>query len=657
MSMARAHIRFVLIASLAVLCIPRPALAQSGNGTLKITSYPSGANVTIDDIDVGKTTPMSVSLSIGEHTVVVSVPAPGWNADTRTVTVVSGNNDLSVTLLPVLTTGPAGPQGPAGPAGANGAAGPAGPVGPAGPAGSTGAIGATGPVGPVGPAGTTGAVGPVGPAGAAGPAGPVGPAGANGAVGATGPAGPQGPSGFVTLPFSGTGSFPSTAAISVENDGTDGIGLKSIGALRGIQASGGLYAIEAFGTAAGVLGYGNSSGTGVIGSGSPGVAGYAGFTNGDGVFAQGAGTGNGTVAVGGPSGYGVVASGGMAPLRLTPSASAGPPAAGGHKAGELYVDNTGALFYYNGAVWTAPTGTAGPAGPAGAPGPEGPAGPQGPPGTADFSTLDGRYAQLLAPNQFLGSNSFLASQSVQANVPGAPAVSTRNTNASGFGLEAQGGAYGAIGVATVDGGTGVYGVVNGTSGFGVAGAATDPQSIASLAINTAGGKLFVGRSGPNQSDVFSVDGSGGVHASSYNVGGADFAESVAVTASKDRYEPGDVLVLDRGGRRMFTRSATPYSTMVAGIYSTKPGVVASPHAIDDPALTAEVPLAVVGIVPCRVTTENGAISVGDLLVTSSRPGYAMKGTDRSRMLGAVVGKALGSLDKGTGVILVLVTLQ
>jgi hypothetical protein len=35
----------------------------------------------------------------------------------------------------------------------------------------------------------------------------------------------------------------------------------------------------------------------------------------------------------------------------------------------------------------------------------------------------------------------------------------------------------------------------------------------------------------------------------------------------------------------------------------------------------------------------------------------MKGTDRGRMLGAVVGKALEPLQKGTGVIQVLVTLQ
>jgi hypothetical protein len=35
----------------------------------------------------------------------------------------------------------------------------------------------------------------------------------------------------------------------------------------------------------------------------------------------------------------------------------------------------------------------------------------------------------------------------------------------------------------------------------------------------------------------------------------------------------------------------------------------------------------------------------------------MKGTDRSRMLGAIVGKALEALNEGDGTIQVLVTLQ
>lgn len=85
--------------------------AQTGNGALKVTSFPSGAKVSIDGIDTGKTTPMSTNLSVGDHMVVVSIPNSGWNADSRQVTIVSGNNDLSVTLLPTLTAGPPGSQG------------------------------------------------------------------------------------------------------------------------------------------------------------------------------------------------------------------------------------------------------------------------------------------------------------------------------------------------------------------------------------------------------------------------------------------------------------------------------------------------------------------------------------------------------------------
>ena len=68
-------------------------------------------------------------------------------------------------------------------------------------------------------------------------------------------------------------------------------------------------------------------------------------------------------------------------------------------------------------------------------------------------------------------------------------------------------------------------------------------------------------------------------------------------------------------------------------------------------------MAMVGIVPTKVTAENGPIKRGDLLVTSSTAGYAMKGTDRTILTGAVIGKALGSLEYGEGVIEIFVTLQ
>ena len=92
-----------------VLALSSPAAAQ--NGSLKVTSFPSGAEVFVDGVFTGKLTPMSVSIPVGAHTVMVRIADPGWRPDSRTVTIVSGNNDLSVTLLPALTAGPQGPKG------------------------------------------------------------------------------------------------------------------------------------------------------------------------------------------------------------------------------------------------------------------------------------------------------------------------------------------------------------------------------------------------------------------------------------------------------------------------------------------------------------------------------------------------------------------
>ena len=139
--------------------------------------------------------------------------------------------------------------------------------------------------------------------------------------------------------------------------------------------------------------------------------------------------------------------------------------------------------------------------------------------------------------------------------------------------------------------------------------------------------------------------------------GGDYAESVDVAGSRTSYEPGDVMVIGLESDSDVAKSNEPYSTRVAGIYSTKPGVVGRRQTTDPKTTTTEIPMAMVGIVPTKVSAENGAILRGDLLVTASIPGYAMKGTDRMKMLGAVVGKAMGSLSSGTGVIEVLVTLQ
>jgi hypothetical protein len=137
--------------------------------------------------------------------------------------------------------------------------------------------------------------------------------------------------------------------------------------------------------------------------------------------------------------------------------------------------------------------------------------------------------------------------------------------------------------------------------------------------------------------------------------GGDYAESVDASGDRSHYEPGDVLVLDAENPGKVLKSIEPYSTFVSGIYSTKPGVIGRRQATEKTA--SEIPMAMVGIVPTKVSTENGPVHVGDMLVSSSTPGYAMKGTDRGRMLGAVIGKAMGNLSAGTGTMEVLVSLQ
>jgi len=211
---------------------------------------------------------------------------------------------------------------------------------------------------------------------------------------------------------------------------------------------------------------------------------------------------------------------------------------------------------------------------------------------------------------------------------------------------------------------GVFGHATGTGGsvIGVIGATNSPQGEGGrfVGVQGASGTILRGDVGPAFSGVtvFRVDGTGTVFADGgFQPGGADFAESMPVTGDRAKYEAGDLLVIDATANRRVALAQQPYSTLVAGIYSTKPGLLGSTRKVNESAPQNEVPLAVVGIVSCKVTAENGAIRVGDLLVTSSTAGHAMKGTDRSKMLGAVVGKALEPLEEGNGVIQVLVTLQ
>ena len=148
---------------------------------------------------------------------------------------------------------------------------------------------------------------------------------------------------------------------------------------------------------------------------------------------------------------------------------------------------------------------------------------------------------------------------------------------------------------------------------------------------------------------FYVSNNGAVFADGrFNANGADIAELLPAGRS---LEPGDVLIM--GGNGKLARSTSPYDPAIVGVYSTQPGFVGGVNSDGDN--EGKVPLAIVGIVPCKVSAENGPIAVGNLLTTSRTAGHAMKATNAPA--GTVVGKALGELHRGTGVIDILVMLR
>jgi hypothetical protein len=113
-------------------------------------------------------------------------------------------------------------------------------------------------------------------------------------------------------------------------------------------------------------------------------------------------------------------------------------------------------------------------------------------------------------------------------------------------------------------------------------------------------------------------------------------------------EQGDLLVLDSLVPGQLRRCEAPTDPLVVGI------AVGAAATNDRGAL--EAPVAVTGLATVKADAQYGAIRAGDLLVTSATPGHAMK-VPELFAAGTVVGKALESLEAGTGPIQVLVMVR
>jgi hypothetical protein len=223
----------------------------------------------------------------------------------------------------------------------------------------------------------------------------------------------------------------------------------------------------------------------------------------------------------------------------------------------------------------------------------------------------------------------------------------------------------------VHGSGGRYGVYGNAGRLGVAGYfANGWDGLALVAVSSTTGDILQVKNGDNT--VFRVNGAGNVQADGgyhcgnniddgagtldeneiapclYDSSPADFAEMLPAAGG---LEPGDVLAVGLEGR--LVRSTERYQRTVVGVYSTRPSYLGNGVKWGQDGYA---PLAIAGVVRVKVSAENGPILPGDLLVASATPGHAMRAGD-APPVGTVIGKALGALAQGTGVIQVLAMLQ
>ena len=140
-------------------------------------------------------------------------------------------------------------------------------------------------------------------------------------------------------------------------------------------------------------------------------------------------------------------------------------------------------------------------------------------------------------------------------------------------------------------------------------------------------------------------------------GGADLSEQFEIACTSEQVAPGMLVSIDAQRPGALRLTSMPYDRCVAGIVSgaggVKPGMLMGQRgSVAD----GRFPVALTGRVYCWCDASTGAISPGDLLTSSATAGHAMK-ADLDAAGGAVIGKAMGSLESGRGLVLVLVSLQ
>jgi hypothetical protein len=141
-------------------------------------------------------------------------------------------------------------------------------------------------------------------------------------------------------------------------------------------------------------------------------------------------------------------------------------------------------------------------------------------------------------------------------------------------------------------------------------------------------------------------------------GGSDLSEQFDINPTDGELEPGMIVCIDPRHPGELIPSGKAYDSTVAGVISgaggVKPGMLMGQQGTK---ANGKHPVALTGRVYALADASHGAIKPGDMLTTSDTAGHAMRVTDHAHAQGAIIGKAMTSLDEGKGLVLVLVTLQ
>ncbi len=172
-------------------------------------------------------------------------------------------------------------------------------------------------------------------------------------------------------------------------------------------------------------------------------------------------------------------------------------------------------------------------------------------------------------------------------------------------------------------------------------------------ISYTSGSVGIGTTTPDT--LYKLDVVGDVRVSG-NIA-AKYQDVAEWVPASEKLAAGTVVVLDTTKSNQVTSSNAGYDTRVAGVISEQPGIALGESG------NGKVLVATTGRVKVKVDASKGPINIGDLLVTSDIPGVAMKseplnlGGVQLHRPGTLIGKALEPLAKGSGEILVLLSLQ